>query len=469
MDSTRPKARILVVDDNANMRKTTALMLQEAGYEVRQAAGGPQALEAVREDTIDVVLTDMRMAPMSGIELVARLRELSPTTQVLVMTAYGSVQNAVEAMRQGAKDYLQKPFNEGELLLRVERAVEQRRLLAEVAVLADEFRKKYGLENIVGKSRALREMLARVVRVAPSDTTVLITGESGTGKELVARAIHANSRRAQRPFVPVNCAALNEELLESELFGHARGAFTGAVHARRGLFEEADGGTFFFDEIAETTPAFQAKLLRAIQEHEIRRVGENAPLRVDVRIVAATNVDLKQAIKEKRFREDLYYRLNVVPIRTPPLRERKEDIPLLVDHFLRRYNERNDTQKVMSQAALDRLMAYDFPGNVRELENLVEQAAALSPKDVIEVDDVQIDVQLPGSPKRRGASAAERAASQAPTAGVRPLSEVVAEAERSAIEAAIAHAGGRLERAAKELGISHTTLWRKMRRHGIKA
>jgi two-component system response regulator HydG len=260
------------------------------------------------------------MAALDGLAVLRGAMEISPSTQVIVMTGYGTVENAVEAMQQGAYDYISKPFKEGELLMRVQRAQERRRLMVDVSLFTDEFRQRYKLDNLVGRSSPMRELLAKVVRVAPTDVTVLITGESGTGKELIARAIHANSRRSDRPFVPVNCAAISETLLESELFGHVKGAFTGAVKLRQGLLEEASGGTFFFDEIAETTPAFQAKLLRVIQEHEIRRVGDNASIPVDVRVIAATNQDLKTAIADKRFREDLFYRLNVVPLHAPPLR-----------------------------------------------------------------------------------------------------------------------------------------------------
>ncbi len=455
-----PQARVLVVDDQVNMRATTALMLEQAGYEVLEAGSGAEALDRIKTSPVDVVLTDLRMSPMSGDELVERAKAISSSVQVIVMTAFGSVDSAVEAMRRGASDYLQKPFSEEELLLRVQRAVEQRRLLSEVSVLADEFRDRYHFEKIIGHSAALREVLGRVVRIAPSQATVLITGESGTGKELIARAIHANSRRSDRPFVPVNCAAIHEQLLESELFGHARGAFTGANTARRGLFEEADGGTFFFDEIAETTLNFQAKLLRTIQEHEIRRVGENSAIHVDVRVIAATNVDLQEAIRKKTFREDLYYRLAVVPIRVPPLRERREDIPLLAEHFLARYNEINGTHYRWHPSALERMMRFDYPGNVRQLENLVEQAAALATRDVIDAAGIALE---PREHPARSTLEIRDARGQ-----VRPLAEVVAAAETEAIRAALEACDGNLERAAHALGVSHTTLWRKMKRLRIE-
>jgi two-component system response regulator HydG len=303
----------------------------------------------------DLVLTDLRMGQKDGIELLRAVKEAQPLTEVIVMTAYGTIESAVEAMRLGAYDYIQKPFTEQELLVKISRALDSRRLQGEVAFLATEFRDRYKFENIIGRSQAVREVLGRVIRIAPTDAIVLITGESGTGKELVAKAIHANSKRASRPFVPVNCAAITETLLESELFGHARGSFTGAVTARKGLFEEADGGTFFFDEIAETPLAFQAKLLRAIQENEVRRVGESKPIKVDVRIVAATNQDLRPAIAEKRFRQDLYYRLNVARFQLPPLRERKEDIEDLLAFFLDKYRKKMKVNAKLDEGVLEAL------------------------------------------------------------------------------------------------------------------
>ncbi|MEM6957071.1 MAG: sigma-54 dependent transcriptional regulator, partial [Myxococcota bacterium] len=301
-------ARVLVVDDQRNMRTTLTMMLRGADYDVDEAQDANAAFVCIANSDYDLVLTDLKMGDRSGMDVLRHVRENAPMTEVIVMTAYGTIESAVEAMRIGAHDYIQKPFEEDELLMRVRRAVTTRQLAGEVSAMAADFRERYHFENIIGRSQAIRDVLGRIVRIAPTPATVLITGESGTGKELVARAIHANSSRADRPFVSINCAAISETLLESELFGHARGAFTGAVSARRGLFEEADGGTFFFDEIAETNPSFQAKLLRAIQEGEIRRLGENKTLNVDVRVIAATNVDLRGAIEAKTFREDLYYR-----------------------------------------------------------------------------------------------------------------------------------------------------------------
>jgi len=444
-------AKILVADDQRNMRTTLALMLKGHGHDVDQAVDGDEAMKRVAEEPYDLVLTDLKMGTQDGLAVLRRVKEVSPLTEVVVMTAFGTIESAVEAMRGGAYDYIQKPFSEEELAVKVDRAIEKRQLAGEVKALAAEFRERFGFANIIGRSQAVRDVLDRIRRIAPTDTTVLITGESGTGKELVARAIHAGSARAEKPFVTVNCAAVSDTLLESELFGHARGAFTGAVSARRGLFEEASGGTFFFDEIAETPISFQAKLLRAVQEGEVRRLGENKPIRVDVRIVAATNVDLTEAIQDKRFRLDLYYRLNVARFVLPPLRERREDIPLLVEHFLSRSAKRMRRRASLGEGVLDWLVRYDFPGNVRELENLVEQGVALAVDGEVRLDDIvppEIRSRVPSSPSPAG----ER------------LQGVVDRAERDAIVAVLREVEGNKEKAAELLGLSTTTLWRKMKR-----
>ena len=440
--------KIFVVDDQRNMRTTLAMMLRGASYEVDEAGEGSEGADRGSKGAYDVVLTDLRMGAFDGIGVLRSVKEAQAMTEVIVMTAYGTIESAVEAMRLGAFDYIQKPFTEQELLVKVERAIQNRNLHAEVQLLTSEFKDRYKFENIVGRSQAVREVLSRILKVAPTDATVLITGESGTGKELVAKAIHANSRRADRPFVPVNCAAITETLLESELFGHARGAFTGAVSARKGLFEEADGGTFFFDEIAETPLAFQAKLLRAIQENEIRRVGENKAISIDVRIIAATNQELMSAVAEKRFRQDLYYRLNVARFILPPLRERREDIAILFTFFLEKYNKKMNSKARAGEGVVEAMSQYDFPGNIRELENMVEQAVALAGgSGVITIDDV-----LPVSMQPRRST------------GGKMLADVVDMAERLAIYTALRECEGNRERAADALGISATTLWRKMTR-----
>jgi two-component system, NtrC family, response regulator HydG len=450
MDSSGDKGRVLIIDDQRNMRATLAMLLRGNGYEVEAAANGREGQELGVAGAYDLILTDLRMGELDGIDVLRAIKQAQPLTEVIVMTAYGTIESAVEAMKLGAFDYIQKPFSEQELLVRTSKAIETRRLHGQVQLFAQEFKERYHFENIVGRSQAIREVLGRVVKIAPTDATVLITGESGTGKELVARAVHVNSRRADKPFVTVNCAAITESLLESELFGHAVGAFTGASQARRGLFEEADGGTFFFDEIAETSMSFQAKLLRTIQDGEVRRVGENKTVKIDVRIMAATNVDLTEAVKERRFREDIYYRLNVARFDLPPLRDRREDIPLLMNFFLDKFNRKMTRRAQFGEGVIDQLCQYNFPGNVREAENMVEQAVALCTGEVICVDDI-----LPQVPAQRSGGLR------------RTLAHIVDEAEREAVlEALRAHDGSR-ERVAEALDISPTTLWRKMTRLGV--
>jgi two-component system response regulator HydG len=445
-------AKLLIVDDQRNMRTTLAMMLRGAGFEVDEAQSGEEGSDRGASGAYDVLVTDLRMGSKDGLDVLRAVKSAQPMTEIIVMTAYGTIESAVEAMRAGAFDYIQKPFTEQELLVKVGKALENRRLAGEVAFLASEFKDRYKFENIVGQSRSVREVLGRIVRIAPTDAIVLITGESGTGKELVAKAIHANSKRADRMFVPINCAAITDTLLESELFGHAKGAFTGAVNARKGLFEEADGGTFFFDEIAETSLAFQAKLLRAIQENEIRRVGENKPIRVNVRIIAATNQDLLIAIAEKRFRQDLYYRLNVARFQLPPLRERREDLMDLLAYFLEKYNKKMSVSARLDEGVLEALQRYDFPGNIRELEHMIEQAVALVQSGTITKYDL-LPTKRPEDPPALHPG--------------RTLAVIVDAAERQAIEAALRDEGGSREKAAELLAISPTTLWRKMTRLGI--
>ncbi len=442
-------ARILIVDDQDNARGMLADMLRTEGYEVDQAASGEAASTMVAEHGYDLVITDLRMGDVGGLEVLKRARETSPLTQVIVMTAFGTIEDAVEAMRLGARDFVQKPFVEQELLVKVSRATRTDQLAGEQRAAAADFRERYNFGNIIGQSAEIRDILGRIVRIAPTDATVLITGESGTGKELVARAIHANSLRADRPFVSINCAALPETLLESELFGHMRGAFTGAVQTRKGLFEEANGGTFFFDEIAETPPSLQAKLLRAIQEGEIRRLGENNSINVDARIIAATNQNLRVRIEEKLFREDLYSRLNVARFELPPLRERKEDIPPIVDSFLEKYGKKMTRHATLGPGVMDYLRGYDFPGNIRELENLIEQGVALAQDGQIHLADIV--------PSSNGNGAALRPGRQS-------LAAIVQNVERDAIVRALRQVEGNKERAAALLGLSPTTLWRKMKR-----
>ena len=439
--------RVLIVDDQEGARSMLAEVLRAEGYDVSEADGGEPACELVTQSSYDLVITDLRMGEVGGLEVLRRTREASPATPVIVMTAFGTVEDAVEAMRFGATDFVQKPFVEEELLTKVARAARGRSTGIDAS--SAEFRERYNFGNIIGQSAEIRDVLGRIVRIAPTDATVLITGESGTGKELVARAIHANSLRGERPFVSINCAALTETLLESELFGHVRGAFTGAVQTRKGLFEEANGGTFFFDEIAETPPSLQAKLLRAIQEGEIRRLGDNKPINVDARIIAATNQELRVLIEEKRFREDLYYRLNVARFELPPLRERKEDIAPIVETFLEKYGRKMGRHAVLGPGVLDYLMSYDFPGNIRELENLIEQGVALAQDGQIHLSDI--------APKGNGNGAG-------PASDRQSLADLVQEVERNAIIRTLRQVEGNKERAAELLGLSPTTLWRMMKR-----
>jgi two-component system response regulator HydG len=436
---------VLIVDDQRNMRVTLAMMLRQEGYDVREAGGGPEAIAILASDDVDVVISDMRMKPMGGLELIPEVKRVSPGTEVVVMTAFGSIENAVEAMRVGAFDYVTKPFKSAEeITIRIERAMERRRMATEIAFLRREFRARYGLDNLVGNSRALRECLERVMAVAATDATVLIQGESGTGKELIAKAIHANSPRRDKAFVPVNCAGIPDQLMEAELFGHTRGAFTGAINSRKGLFEEANGGTFFFDEVTEISPAIQAKLLRVLQEREIRRIGDNQSVRIDVRIIAASNREMEEVVASGQFRNDLYYRLNVVPIHVPPLRERKEDIPLLARHFLEKYNREMGRSVELPQEIMRTLMEHDYPGNVRELENTIQQMVALHG----EVPSFKARVRrVPGPTSLEGA---------------------VAEVEKRRIEEAMTDSEGDMQSAARELGLSTTTLWRKIKKHQIR-
>jgi DNA-binding NtrC family response regulator len=439
--------RVLVVDDDPGVRYTLREVLESAQIEVEEAADGAEALERVEAGGFSLVVTDLRMPRLDGMELLRRLSARSPAPRVVVITAHGSERQAVEAIKAGAYDYFRKPFDNDELLAVVRRAVEAVRLAAENERLAGELALS---RTMVYASPAMSQLAQRVARVAPRDVTVLVSGESGTGKERVAEAIVRASRRADRAFVRFNCAALTPELAEAELFGHVRGAFTGAVRARPGLFGEADGGTLLLDEVGELAPGLQGKLLRVLQEGEVRPVGEERSRRVDVRIIASTHRDLKEAVGRGAFREDLFYRLNVVQLRVPSLRERPEDIPLLARHFLARFAERYGPSPLHVPPALfDRLAAYAWPGNVRELENALENLVALSA-------DGELDLSLlPGPGPERVA---------APTGLLRPRMEAF---ERALVVEALRAAGGNRSEAARALGISRVTLHDKLRKHGL--
>ncbi|MBM4286140.1 MAG: sigma-54-dependent Fis family transcriptional regulator [Deltaproteobacteria bacterium] len=451
---------ILVVDDEANYRTVMEALLTDAGYETLTAGSGAEALKTAAQTDLDLVLTDMKMPRMSGIELLSELKRLHPEVPVVLMTAYGTVEKAVEAMKKGAFDYILKPFKNEEILVTLAKALEHRHLLLQNRLLARDLEGRYGLPNIVGDSRAMQEIMALARRVAASKATVLVSGESGTGKELIARAIHQLSPRADRPFISVNCAALTETLLESELFGHERGAFTHAVAMRKGRFELADGGTLFMDEVAEMSPALQVKLLRVLQEMEFERVGGNRTIKVDVRVVAATNRILKEEVEAGRFREDLFYRLNVVHLGLPPLRERPEDIPALAAHFIRKYAQENVRGEVrITPEAMKALVSYPWPGNVRELENVMERAVILCAGNVITPQDLPGEfAAAPGEP----ALDVDRLIPLNT-----PLTEALEQIEEQMIRRALALSNNVQVRAAEMLGITKSLLQYKLKKYQL--
>jgi DNA-binding NtrC family response regulator len=380
---------ILIVEDDDLMRELMTKILAGEHYHIFQACSGEEALKLLQEQTIDLVLTDLRLTGMNGLQLLTEVRALDQEIVVIVMTAYASVETAVEAMRKGAYDYLTKPFINDEIRVMLRRALNQRHLSRENRHLKRELRERYRFENIVGNSEAMEKVYRLIEKVSGISSNVLIVGETGTGKELVARAIHYNSERSDRPFVAVNCGALTESLLESELFGHVKGAFTGAIANQEGFFRKADKGTLFLDEISEVSHSLQVKLLRTVQEREVIPVGGREPLRFDVRLIAATNRLLEDEVKKGTFREDLFYRINVITIPLPPLRDRKEDVPLLSNHFLQKYAQRLGKPSVkILREAMQALVNYDWPGNVRELENMIERAVALCEEDLIERTDL---------------------------------------------------------------------------------
>jgi len=442
--------KILVVDDDADMRGLLSDVLESDGYRVGTAESGEKALQALAEEQYDLVLTDLRMKGMLGTALLSEIKHRYPDTGVILMTAFGTVESAIEAMKGGAMDYLIKPVKTDDVLRTAGRAAREVQLRREVTHLRREVYKEYSFHQILGKSRPMQEVFELIRRVADSPSNLLITGESGTGKELVAKAIHYNSDRRDRPFVAVNSAAIPEQLLESELFGHMRGAFTDAKADRPGLFEEAQKGTLFLDEISELPLMLQAKLLHAIQEREIRRVGSTKSIPVDVRIIAATNLNLADEVKAKHFREDLYYRLNVIEIRLPPLRDRRDDIPLLVETFLHKCAKANRKPlQGISESSLALLIDYSWPGNVRELENIIERAVTLARGEKIMPEDLPATVQGSRGDRRVLDDAAERTL---------PLQEV----EWEYIKKILEKTGGNKYQAAHALGIDRKTLYRKL-------
>lgn len=379
--------KILLVDDDENLNKVLTFQLNQMGFDVKTTNDGSSGLKLFKQGTFDIVITDLQLPGMTGMELLTSIRRLDKNVIILIITAYGTVENAIEASKLGADDYLTKPFGKETLRFVIEKAIQLRKLQAENIQLRGELFQKYDFSNLIGKSSVMDDVLKLTGRVAESDATVLIQGESGTGKELIARAIHYNSPRKDKPFVTVNCPSIPENLIESELFGHVRGAFTGALKDRKGKFQLADQGTIFLDEIADLKEDLQARLLRVLQEKEFERVGESIPIKVDVRVVAATNKKMEDLVQQGRFREDLYYRLNVVTIIIPPLRERKDDIPFLVDHFINKYGK--DKNYKITDEALDLILQYDWPGNVRELENTIERAIVISREAIITTELLQ--------------------------------------------------------------------------------
>jgi two-component system response regulator HydG len=442
---------ILVIDDEQTMRDSCVQILSRDGHTVKVAEDGATGLEMMRTEVFDLIILDLKMPGLSGMEVLRTVHENDPSAIVVVITGYGTVESAVEAMKAGAYDFVSKPFTPERLRAIVKRAIERKRLTLENLFLSTELKSTIGDVTLIGKSKAMQEVDGLVRKVGPTDSTVLIYGESGTGKELVARALHRHSPRRERPFVVVDCGTLVENLFESELFGHIKGSFTGATTTKYGRFELANGGTIFFDEIGNISTNVQAKLLRAIQEREVTKVGSAQVVRIDVRIIAATNRDLASAVKDGSFRDDLFYRLSVVPIELPPLRERREDIPLLANYFLCKYNrERKKNILGITNTAMERLALYEWPGNVRELENAIERAVVLAEGDVIEPTDV---LYYGLAPMEADSEVSDQ----------RTLAEIEEEHIRRTLRALDGHKG----RTAEALSIDRKTLREKLKRYGI--
>jgi DNA-binding NtrC family response regulator len=462
-----PDARILVVDDELIVCESCRRILEEEPYEVEVALSGQEAFDKMKEKAFDVVIADLKMPMIDGMDVLRHVRKEYPETIVIMITGFSTVETAVEAMKLGAFDYVPKPFTPDEVSIVVKKALEKRSLQLENFYLRQELQEKYGFHNIVGKSKKMQEIYRVIAKVAPTDSTVLIYGQSGTGKEMIARAIHFNSLRREKQFVPVDCAVLSENLLESELFGHIRGSFTGAVTTKPGLFEVADGGTVFLDEVGNISLSIQAKLLRVLQEREFTPVGGTKVKKVDIRLIAATNKSLEKMIKEETFREDLYYRLNIVPIFLPLLKDRQEDIPMLASHFLKKYSEEmGKAIKGFVPEAMERLLRYHWPGNVRELENVIERSAVMVDGEMVrpehlilpkgeEKEEVEIQVPLTSD-------------------GLKELKKhlrekAVEEVERVFIINALERNSGNVTRAAEEVGMLRPNFQALMRKYNIRA
>lgn len=452
----RQKRRILIVEDDKEMLGLLRDVCEHEGFEVAAEEDGLRALERIEREQFEVVVSDIEMPGIKGLELLEKIKRFSPLTAVVLITAFGSIESAIKAIKLGAFDYITKPFEMEQLLIVIEKALEHSFLRSEVVRLHKEIQGRYGFSQMVAKSDPMMRVVELVERVCDNPSNILITGESGTGKELVARLIHYNGPRKQKAFVPINCAAIPENLLESELFGHQRGAFTDAKVGKKGLFLEADGGTLFLDEVAEMAPSIQAKVLRAVEDREIRPLGETKGHKVDVRIISTSKEDLRSLGKQGRFREDLYFRLNVIEIKLPPLRERREDVPPLVNFFIGKYNgQLRKRISGISPSAMKALMEYPWPGNVRELENAIEHGVALARGEVITVDD------LPSFPE-------ERDSPLDLLARVTKKQCTVAELEREYIKAVLSQTGGNKSRTAHILGMDRKTLYRKLQEYQIE-
>jgi two-component system response regulator PilR (NtrC family) len=449
--------KILIIDDEQSMRDFLSIMLKKEGYDVVAAEAGTDALKAVQTEIFDLVISDVKMPGLDGIDVLRTVKESSPETVVIMITAYASAETAVEAMKLGAYDYITKPFKVDEIKLIIQKALEKRHLRKENILLKREMGARPGFENFIGTSESMQKVFLLIRQVADTTSTVLIAGESGTGKELVARAIHFNSSRRDKPFVTINCGALPETLLESELFGYMKGAFTGATSNKQGLFEAANNGTIFLDEISATTPALQIRLLRVLQEREFMRVGGTCEIKVDTRVIAASNRDLLDEVSKGTFRQDLYYRLNVIPIHLPPLRDRKEDIPLLVDFFLNKFSAGRRLKQI-EPAALKLLLGYGWPGNVRELENTIERLVILAPGDVI-TGDLVPDAMKHFPPR------SELIPTEIPDEGI-DLEGLLGSAEQTLLQKALEKSGGVKTEAAKLLGLTFRSFRHRLQKYG---
>jgi DNA-binding NtrC family response regulator len=449
--------KILIVDDEKSMCQFLSIMLRKEGYEITAVNTGKKALDQVGNTRFDLVITDIKMSGMDGIEVLSEIKKIDPAIPVIIMTAYASQKTAIEAVNNGAFHYLIKHAKNDEIKMVIRNALDMKRVRTENMLLKKQLKKSSDLKTIIGKSDEIQKVFNLVDKVADTDSTILICGESGTGKELIARAIHFRSNRANNPFVSINCGALPENLLESELFGHVKGSFTGAIRDKEGLFKVAQGGTFFLDEVGETSPTIQVKLLRVLQEREIIPVGGTNPIKVDVRLVAATNADLEKAVNQERFRADLYYRLNVIPVHLPPLRRRKDDIPLLVNHFLAKFNEnlQEDARKAISDEAMEVLINYSWPGNVRELENVIERAVILEDGKEIQVE------ALPEKLRSRERSPRRLITDRAQV--------TLEELEREYLLKVLEDTNWQKKRASSILGINASTLYRKIQRYGLES